>query len=106
MKIGEIFLIVDADVHISPSFESGNSIKLEELVKRMDKAEVDKALTWLQPPYRRDNIEASNKYIFEATKRFPERIIGFGWADPNLGVNHAKSMVKKCVYDYGFYGVK
>ncbi len=98
-------MIIDADVHISPLFESGYGISAEELIRRMDRAGVDKALTWLQPPYLR-HIDDSNEYVYKASKRYPDRILGFGWADPNLGVERAKDMVKRCVYEYGFYGVK
>ncbi len=42
-------MIIDADVHISPLAQNG-SIYQDELIRRMDKAGVDKALTWLQPP--------------------------------------------------------
>lgn len=98
-------MIIDADVHISPTLESGNSIKIDELFRRMEKAGVDKALTWLQPPYMRE-IDASNQYVYEAMKNNSDKILGFGWADPNLGVEKAKNMVKKCIYEYGFYGVK
>ncbi len=98
-------MIVDADVHVSPTFEGGSSITAEELLKRMDRAGVDKAVTWLQPPYTRE-VDQANEYIFEAAKKYPDRILGFGWADPNLGVDKAKDMVKKCVNCYGFYGVK
>ena len=98
-------MIIDADVHISPTPEGGNSITYNELVKRMDKTGVDKAVTWLQPPYMR-KIDRANEYVFEAAKKYPDRILGFGWADPNLGVEKAKDMVKKCVNCYGFHGVK
>lgn len=98
-------MIIDADVHISPSQESGNSIFIEELISRMDKAGVSKALTWLQPPYMRE-IDASNAYVYKASKDYPDRILGFGWADPNLGLEKSKDMVKRCIYDYGFYGIK
>ncbi|MGE5557306.1 MAG: amidohydrolase family protein [Bacillota bacterium] len=98
-------MIIDADVHISPSKEGGNSITMEELIERMDRAGVDKALTWLQPPYLRE-IDNANAYVYKATRRYPSRILGFGWADPNLGVEKARDMVKRCVCDYGFYGVK
>ena len=98
-------MIIDADVHISPTPEGGNSITYNELVKLMDSAGVDKAVTWLQPPYMR-KIDRANEYVFEAAKKHPDRILGFGWADPNLGVEKAKDMVKKCVNCYGFYGVK
>lgn len=98
-------MIIDADCHISPTLEGGNSISIEELLKRMDRSQVDKALTWLQPPYGR-KIDQGNQYIYEAVKQHPDRILGFGWADPNLGINKAKEAVKKCIYDYGFFGVK
>ena len=31
-------MIIDADCHISPILEGGNSIKIDELLRRMDKA--------------------------------------------------------------------
>jgi predicted TIM-barrel fold metal-dependent hydrolase len=51
-------------------------------------------------------ISASNKYVFEAVKAHPRRLFGFGWADPHLGLDRAKDEIKRCVEDYGFYGVK
>ncbi|NLE45942.1 MAG: amidohydrolase family protein [Chloroflexi bacterium] len=94
-------MIVDADVHISPT----EGILVDELLRRMDRAGVDKALTWLQPPYVRE-VDTSNAYVYEAATRHPDRILGFGWADPNLGVDKARDMAKKCITEYGFYGVK
>lgn len=98
-------MLIDADVHISPEFTGGNSIKIDELLRRMDRAKVDMALTWLQPPYKRE-IGPSNEYVYRAARNYPNRLLGFGWADPNLGLSHAKDMVKRCIYEYGFYGVK
>ena len=40
-------MIIDADCHITPHPEG---ITTEELLRRMDRAGVDKALTWLRPP--------------------------------------------------------
>ena len=98
-------MIIDADCHISPTFEGGNSITVDELLRRMDRAGVDRALTWLQPPYRRE-VAPANKYVYEAVQQHPTRLIGFGWADPNLGVNAAIDMAKQCIEEYGFHGVK
>jgi predicted TIM-barrel fold metal-dependent hydrolase len=98
-------MIVDADCHISPTFESGVSITVDDLLGRMDKAGVDKAVTWLQPPYLR-YIDDGNRYVYEAARKHPNRVLGFGWADPNLGVDKAKDTVKKCIDEYGFHGVK
>jgi len=98
-------MIIDADVHISPHLTGGNSIKIDELLRRMDRAGVEKALTWIQPPYWR-LTEESNRYVYQATKDHPDRILGFGWADPNCGLQYALDEAKRCVEEYGFYGVK
>jgi len=98
-------MIIDADCHISPTLEGGNSISSDELLKRMDRSHVDKAVTWLQPPYVRE-IDRANEYVYKTVKKHPDRILGFGWVDPNLGVEKAKETVRKCIYDYGFFGVK
>lgn len=98
-------MIIDADVHISPTPEGGNSITADELLRIMDRAGVDKALTWLQPPYMRE-IRAANRYVYESVRRYPDRLLGFGWADPHLGLEHARDEIRRCVEEYGFYGVK
>lgn len=98
-------MIIDADCHISPTPEGGNSIGMDELLRRMDRSGVDKAVTWLQPPYLRD-VAAGNAYVHQAMKARPDRILGFGWADPNLGVQAARDMARRCVEEYGFFGVK
>lgn len=98
-------MIIDADVHISPTFEGGNSIQVDELLRIMDRAGVDKAVTWLQPPYLRHIAEA-NAYVWSAMRSHPDRILGFGWVDPHLGMQEARDTVKRCIDEYGFYGVK
>ena len=60
----------------------------------------------LRPDYEGVGIEGHNAYVYRATQACPDKILGFGWADPTVGVAHAADMVKKCVYEYGFYGVK
>jgi hypothetical protein len=99
-------MLIDADVHISPTPQGGNSIEIEELLRRMDRCGVDKAVTWLQPPYVRSDIEAGNAYVARAMRDHPDRVLGFGWADPNLGVGEAIAAVRRAVEEYGFYGVK
>ncbi|MGA9347649.1 MAG: amidohydrolase family protein [Anaerolineae bacterium] len=98
-------MIIDADTHISPTGEDAMAITYDELLRCMDRAGVDKALTWLRPPYMRE-IAESNAYVHQAMQQHPDRILGFGWADPRLGLDRAKDAVRRCIYDYGFYGVK
>jgi len=98
-------MIIDGDVHISPFSTGGNSIKVEQLIASMDRAGVDKAITWLQPPYTRD-IKESNRYVYESSKRYDKRLLGFGWADPNLGQGDARDRIRESFEEFGFYGVK
>jgi len=98
-------MIIDADTHISPTGEDTRAITFDDLLRRMDRAGVDKALTWLRPPYMRE-IDESNAYVHQAMRQHPDRILGFGWADPRLGLDEAKEAVRRCIDDYGFYGVK
>jgi len=95
-------MIIDADCHITADPEG---ITIEELLRRMDRAGVDKAVTWLRPPYRRE-IDEANAYVHRAMKAHPGRILGFGWADPNLGVQKARETARRCLQEYGFHGVK
>lgn len=97
-------MIIDADVHISP-FEEGNRIQVDELIRRMDSSGVEKALTWLQPHYFRD-VELGNRYIFQASQSYSERILGFGWVDPHHGPDAARKITGICLDQYHFYGVK
>lgn len=97
-------MIIDADCHITP-LHGGLNIQVEELIRRMDYAGVDKALTWLQPAYFPD-VNSGNALVYNAAKKYPERILGFGWTDPQFGLEAARSQVKQCLDEYGFYGVK
>ncbi len=98
--------LFDADCHISSTFQGGVSISYDELVRRMDRAGVEQALTWLQPPYERGLLEEGNAYVAKAQRAHPDRIVGFGWADPRLGVDRALDGVRRCMGEYGFPGVK
>jgi uncharacterized protein len=99
-------MIVDADTHISPTPQGGNSLTIDELLARMDRAGVDKALTWLQPPYLRNETSAGNAYVYQAMRAHPDRILGFGWLDPHLGRESAEAEIKRGVEEYGFFGFK
>jgi predicted TIM-barrel fold metal-dependent hydrolase len=97
-------MIVDADCHISP-LKEGVNIAADELLRRMDRSGVDKALVWPAPPYKRE-LDESNGYVYQAVRAHQDRLLGFGWADPRLGVQKAREMARKCVLQYGFHGVK
>ena len=99
-------MIIDADTHISPQLEWGNSITVEELLAKMDTLGVDKCLTWVHNPYVRTKLDSSVEYIAKVTKQYPDRIYGFGWFDPRLGMDHALALADKSLGEYGLYGIK
>ena len=97
-------MILDADCHLSP--QSGDlDVTVDELIPMLDENGVDRALCWLKPPYTR-YLEDANRAVYEAQQRYPDRIIGFGWANPRLGTSAALDAVKQCLEEYGFPGVK
>ncbi|MBN1937584.1 MAG: amidohydrolase family protein [Anaerolineae bacterium] len=96
-------MIIDADTHIAPT---GGDFAVEKHLARMERAGIDKTLVWLKPDYNGVEIEGHNRYIYDATRKYPDRLIGFGWADPTVSVEHALKMVRVCTEEYGFYGVK
>jgi hypothetical protein len=54
-------MIHDGDIHISPH-SGADRIDVDEALRRMDRAGVDKAICWLQPSYLAE-VEQSNAYI-------------------------------------------
>ena len=98
-------LTIDCDTHISDS-EGGISITAEELLRRMDRLEIDKAMCWVHSPYIKTRLPEYNAYVAASTKKYPTRLYGLGWVNPMLGVAEAVALTKKCLDEYGFYGIK
>ena len=98
-------MIIDADCHISSQKLDVPSICASELIEQMDRAGVDKALIWLKPLYDK-SIDSENRAVYEATRAYPQRFLGFGWANPRLGKQNCLDTIKRCLEEYGFYGIK
>jgi predicted TIM-barrel fold metal-dependent hydrolase len=96
-------MIFDADTHIAPT---GGAFTLERHLERLDNHGIARSLTWLKPDYDGEEIAGHNRYIHDAARAHPDRIVPFGWADPTVSVAHAREMVRLCLDEYGFPGVK
>lgn len=99
-------MIFDADTHLSPAKEGSNSVNAEGLLRLMDMSGVDKCLSWVYPPYIKTDLDSYVAYVAESMKRYSDRIYGFGWIDPTLGPEKALNLTKRCMQEYGMYGVK
>ena len=98
-------MVIDADCHISSQKFDSLDVTADELIEQMDRSGVDKALVWLKPPYNRD-IAPENRAVYEAAKKYPNRLLGFGWANPRLGKAATLDAIKQCFEEYGFLGIK
>jgi hypothetical protein len=97
-------MLVDADCHLSA--RAGDlDVTADDLVSMLDANGVNRALCWLKPAYTR-GVHEGNRTVYEATKRYPDRIVGFGWTNPRLGMEKALGAVTRCLEEYGFPGVK
>lgn len=96
-------MVFDADVHLSVTEKNG--LTAEEALRAMDRAGIDRANIWLQPPYMRE-IEEANQYIYEAWLNHPDRFSPTGWVDPHFGARRAEEMLRRCLEEYGMHAVK
>ena len=98
-------MIIDADTHIS---SGADAFTLESHLENMEKAAIDRTLCWLCPHHysEADGVEKGNRYVYEAAKKYPDRILGFGWADPTFGLDQARRDATQCVEGFDLYGVK
>ena len=99
-------MIFDADTHLAPKQEGENSVTCEVMLRLMDRAGVDKCLSWVYPPYIKTDLNDYVAYVAKSMQQHPDRIFGFGWIDPNLGIENAVELTKRCMQEYGMYGVK
>ena len=53
---------------------------------RVGRSGIAGPLTWLQSRYVRDKIDQGNAYSTSTMRDHHERILGFGWVDPSLGL--------------------
>ena len=95
--------IFDADTHLT--LTETPSQTADELIQNMDYAGIAKSVVWLQPPYMRA-LDEANRYIYESARRFPDRLVPFGWVDPHFGVDVCLRMLGRCLDEYGMKGVK
>jgi predicted TIM-barrel fold metal-dependent hydrolase len=125
-------LIADADTHITdlhslsaslrarrestPDYYHGRPVSAEDLLREMEMARVDAALSWQNPsatPYTADpesneaSLLAANRYVHHTAAKYLGRIIPGGWTDPKAcGIDGACRIAETCVLGFGFPFVK
>ena len=88
-------MIIDAHNHLGFRYDLGMST--DDLLRRLDRAGVDKAVCFAQP------VVWDNDYVLRAAKEHPDRIIPFAGIDP-WGKTAAEA-VRRC-FELGARGLK
>lgn len=89
-------MIIDMLTHIG--IRKGENYKFESLLEIMDEAKVDKCMICSQL----ETID--NDYIYECTKKYPNRTLGFAVINPwEIG---GEEELERCFKEYNFYGLK
>ncbi len=89
-------MIIDAHNHIGE--KKGLSFSAEELINRMDEANINKAIVFSFPE------QIDNNYIADSVKKYSKRLIGFATINPWL--TNAEDELKYAVEILGLKGLK
>ncbi len=109
-------MIIDAHTHVGPDIEYGvktasyRSATPDDLIAVMDANGIDRAVVfaahWQTRGRRIDpNYEEGNRYVRDAVRKYPERLIGFARANPNFG-RQALDELDRALREDGMRGIK
>ena len=100
---------IDADTHIS-SEKTSIRISADQLVEQMDRIGISRSLVWLHPNQSEEEVcdfEAQNRYIYESSQRYPDRLLPVGWVNPRMyDFNQIQAQIRRQTGEYGFQGIK
>lgn len=93
-------MVIDCHNHIGEPWGTKDRQTPDELLRKMDRAGIDKAVVF---SFRYENYD--NKYTYEAVKQHPDRLIGFAMAAPWVKEDIG-SVLRAEIEEYGFRGIK
>lgn len=93
-------MIIDCHNHIGEPWGTRDRQTADELLRKMDRAGIDKAVVF---SFRYENFD--NKYTYEAVRRHPDRLIGFAMTAPWIREDYIEVLHRE-IEEYGFKGIK
>ena len=93
-------MIIDCHNHIGEPWGTRDRQTPDELLRKMDRANIDMACVF---GFRYENYD--NRYTYEAVKAHPDRFIGFAVAAPWVCHDIGK-VLRSEIEEYGFKGIK
>ncbi len=101
-------MVIDCHAHLTHRSKPTWAEDDRRLIEAADKLGIDKLCCSILPPKRPSTPESfrkCNRWVAEAMKRFPERILGYCYVNPGYQ-REALEEIKRCVQDLGFIGIK
>ena len=96
-------VVIDALAYVGESVYLKKKLTADDLIKRMDSNDIDVTVITAPPPG--PDYQEANKLVYEVTKKYPDRLLGFYKMNPWYGkaeLERAEAAVK----DWGFKGFK
>jgi predicted TIM-barrel fold metal-dependent hydrolase len=96
-------VVIDAHAYVGESVYLKKKFTAEDLTKRMDANGIDMAVVTAPPPG--PDYQEANRRVYEATKKYPDRLLGFYKVNPWYGeaeLERAETAIK----EWGFKGFK
>jgi predicted TIM-barrel fold metal-dependent hydrolase len=100
--------VIDAHNHLTNHNRPTWAEDDRKLIEAADKLQIHQLCCSILPPERPtmlDGFRACNRWLLEATQRFPGRVLGYCFVNPGYG-QAALDEVRRYVEDHGFIGVK
>jgi len=96
-------VVIDALAYVGESVYLKRKFTADDLIKRMDSNNIDMAVVTAPPPG--PDYQEANKLVYEATKKYSDRLVGFYKMNPQYGKAELKR-AEIAVRDWGFKGFK
>ena len=100
--------VIDCHAHLQHHSRSTWETDDRKLLDAADRLGIDQLCCSCLTPRRPATAEQfgeCNRWVLEATKRFPERVLGYCYVNPGY-TREAVEEIRRCVRDRGFIGIK
>lgn len=96
--------IIDTHAHLGPCRVFGLNVTEEDLLRTMDKNNVEAAI--VQPFPGAPDAKAIHDDITTLAKRYPQRIFGLASLNPHMDKKEYVAEMRRCIEELGFVGIK
>ena len=100
--------VIDCHAHLQHRSRADWEANDRKLIAAADRLRIDVLCCSILTPRRPATTEGfreCNRWVADATKRFPGRVLGYCYVNPGAGKD-ATEEVRRCVGDLGFIGIK